>query len=133
TSFEDVGQLLVVMRVLRHDRALREIHVGDHHLRPGDEAPPDQRIELLAGQVVPAVVRRPISHDGEIMDRWATFDCYGTLIDWNRGVVPRGAHHVARAARRARRAAASGRRARRARTLAAELAAVSRGARGARG
>jgi 2-haloacid dehalogenase len=20
------------------------------------------------------------------MDRWATFDCYGTLIDWNRGI-----------------------------------------------
>ncbi len=19
-------------------------------------------------------------------DRWATFDCYGTLIDWNRGI-----------------------------------------------
>jgi 2-haloacid dehalogenase len=21
------------------------------------------------------------------MDRWATFDCYGTLIDWNAGIV----------------------------------------------
>ena len=20
------------------------------------------------------------------MDRWATFDCYGTLIDWNGGI-----------------------------------------------
>src|SRR5437763_16964607 len=23
---------------------------------------------------------------GESMERWATFDCYGTLIDWNGGV-----------------------------------------------
>ncbi|HEY6113378.1 MAG TPA: hypothetical protein VIV37_04675, partial [Gaiellaceae bacterium] len=20
------------------------------------------------------------------MDRWATFDCYGTLVDWNAGI-----------------------------------------------
>ena len=35
------------------------------------------------------------------MDRWATFDCYGTLIDWNGGVGRElerlfGAEHVAR-------------------------------------
>jgi 2-haloacid dehalogenase len=35
------------------------------------------------------------------MDRWATFDCYGTLIDWNGGIGRQlerlfGAEHVAR-------------------------------------
>jgi 2-haloacid dehalogenase len=35
------------------------------------------------------------------MDRWATFDCYGTLIDWNGGIGRElerlfGAEHVAR-------------------------------------
>jgi 2-haloacid dehalogenase len=29
---------------------------------------------------------RSISHDAQSMDRWATFDCYGTLIDWNGGI-----------------------------------------------
>jgi 2-haloacid dehalogenase len=27
-----------------------------------------------------------ISDDAQSMDRWATFDCYGTLIDWNGGI-----------------------------------------------
>ena len=35
------------------------------------------------------------------MDRWATFDCYGTLIDWNGGIGRElerlfGAAHAAR-------------------------------------
>ena len=31
------------------------------------------------------------------MDRWATFDCYGTLIDWNGGIERLfGAEHAAR-------------------------------------
>ena len=35
------------------------------------------------------------------MDRWATFDCYGTLIDWNGGIGRElerlfGAEHAAR-------------------------------------
>ena len=28
-----------------------------------------------------------IRDDAESMERWATFDCYGTLIDWNGGVA----------------------------------------------
>ena len=96
------------------------------------------------------------------MDRWATFDCYGTLIDWNGGIgrelerlfgAARGgeqlrAYHELEPeiqredpgrsyrevmARRARPPRRSRRRAGRARTLAAEVGAVSRGAGGARG
>ena len=35
------------------------------------------------------------------MDRWATFDCYGTLIDWNGGIGRRARAAVRRRARRA--------------------------------
>ena len=42
-----------------------------------------------------------VRDDPESMDRWATFDCYGTLIDWNRGIGRElerlfGADHAAR-------------------------------------
>src|SRR6266404_4728899 len=79
---EHVRDLFVVVRVLRNDRALREIDLRDHHRLAGDERASDRRTELLARQVVPAVALR-FSHDQESMERWATFDCYGTLIDWN--------------------------------------------------
>src|SRR6266852_4557868 len=84
-AFEDVRELFVVVRVLRDDRALLEVDVGDHHRVAGDEPAADLRIELLPRQIVPPVVRR-FRHDPESMDRWATFDCYGTLIDWNGGI-----------------------------------------------
>src|SRR5712691_5753494 len=29
----------------------------------------------------------PERERSEARDKWATFDCYGTLIDWNRGVA----------------------------------------------
>src|ERR1035437_843313 len=64
-AFEDVGDLLVVVRVLRDDRALCEIHVRDHHRVAGDEPAPDFRAQLLARHVFPAVVRR-IGHDRTI-------------------------------------------------------------------
>ena len=84
--FENPRDLLVLVRVLRHDGVLREIDLREHRLLARDEAPADERVELLARHVVPAVLRSTISHDPESMDRWATFDCYGTLIDWNGGI-----------------------------------------------
>jgi hypothetical protein len=60
--------------------------VRDHHLVARDQAPSDQRGELLAGQVVPAVMDGAVRDDATLVERWATFDCYGTLIDWNGGV-----------------------------------------------
>ena len=84
-ALEDVRQLLVVVRVHRDDGALLQIDVRDHHRVARDEAAADRGIELLAREVVPPVVRR-VSHDAQSMDRWATFDCYGTLIDWNGGI-----------------------------------------------
>ena len=83
---EDVGQLLVVVRMRRDDRALRQVDVRDHQVGAGDEPAADQRVELLAREIFPAVMDRPIRHDAESMERWATFDCYGTLIDWNGGI-----------------------------------------------
>jgi 2-haloacid dehalogenase len=60
--------------------------VGDHHLVARDQPPSDQRRELLARQIVPAVVGGAVRDDATLVERWATFDCYGTLIDWNGGV-----------------------------------------------
>jgi 2-haloacid dehalogenase len=61
--------------------------VGDHHLVTDDQPAADERRELLAREVVPAMVDGAVRDDGESMERWATFDCYGTLIDWNGGVA----------------------------------------------
>src|SRR5207248_11698120 len=72
--------------MLRDDGALLEIDLREHHVLAGDEAAAEQRLQLLARQLVPAVPGSAISHDPESMDRWATFDCYGTLIDWNGGI-----------------------------------------------
>src|SRR5436305_3835305 len=60
--------------------------MSDNHPGARDQTPADEWIELFPGEVVPAVMRRAISHDCESMDRWTTFDCYGTLIDWNGGI-----------------------------------------------
>jgi 2-haloacid dehalogenase len=60
--------------------------VGDHHLVARDQPPADQRRERLARQIVPAVVDGAVRDDATLVERWATFDCYGTLIDWNGGV-----------------------------------------------
>src|SRR5947199_5040825 len=87
--------------MLRDDGALLEIDLREHHALAGDEAAAEQRLQLLARQLVPAVPGSAISHDPESMDRWATFDCYGTLIDWNGGIGRElerlfGAEHVPR-------------------------------------
>src|SRR5947208_9926268 len=87
--------------MLRDDGALLEIDLREHHVLAGDEAAAEQRLQLLARQLVPAVPGSGMSHDPESMDRWATFDCYGTLIDWNGGIGRQlerlfGAEHVAR-------------------------------------
>jgi 2-haloacid dehalogenase len=60
--------------------------VRDHQLLAGDQASLELRVQPLARQVVPAVESGAVRDDPESMDRWATFDCYGTLIDWNRGI-----------------------------------------------
>jgi 2-haloacid dehalogenase len=59
--------------------------VRDHQLLTRDEATADQRRKLFTGQVVPTVMS-DVGDDVESMERWATFDCYGTLIDWNGGI-----------------------------------------------
>jgi 2-haloacid dehalogenase len=41
-------------------------------------APPRGRFESLASKYAPRVESPP--------SRWATFDCYGTLVDWNAGI-----------------------------------------------
>jgi 2-haloacid dehalogenase len=58
----------------------------DHHLVAGDQPPSDQRRELFALEIVPAVVGGAVRDDATLVERWATFDCYGTLIDWNGGI-----------------------------------------------
>ncbi len=57
-ALEDVGQLFVLVRVPRDDTTLLEIDMRQHQPFRGDEAPCQVRLELLFGQVLPAVKRR---------------------------------------------------------------------------
>src|SRR3712207_7039098 len=41
-AFENVGDLFVVMRVLRHDATLLQIHMSKHQPLTGNEAPVEQ-------------------------------------------------------------------------------------------
>ena len=58
-ALEDVGQLLVLVRVCRDDTTLLEVDMRQHQPLRGDEAPPEVRLELLFRQVLPAVQGRP--------------------------------------------------------------------------
>ena len=49
---------------------------------------PMARISITAGQIRLAA-----------MERWATFDCYGTLVDWNAGIHARAREALRRRAR----------------------------------
>ena len=57
-ALEDVGQLLVLVRVLRDDAALVEEDLRQHHPLGRDQLPRQVRLQLLLRHVVPAVVRR---------------------------------------------------------------------------
>jgi hypothetical protein len=57
-ALEDVGQLFVLVRVLRDETALFEIDMRQHQPLRGDEAPSQVRLELLFRHVLPAVQRR---------------------------------------------------------------------------
>src|SRR5207249_8737000 len=54
-TLQDVGELLVHVRVLRDDAALLQVHVREHQLVTGDEATRKLFVQLFAGHVVPAV------------------------------------------------------------------------------
>jgi len=54
-TLEDVGQLLVLVRMLRDDTTLLEIDMRQHQPFCGDEAPFQIRLELFFRQVLPAV------------------------------------------------------------------------------
>src|ERR1700674_1606141 len=52
-AFENVGHLLIVVMVLRHVRAFLQQHAGQHHFFADHHLAVDQRIQLLAGNLVP--------------------------------------------------------------------------------
>src|SRR5437867_3490666 len=54
-AFQDVGELLVVVRVLRDDTTLLEVHVRQHDLVAGDQATRQPLVQFLAGDLVPAI------------------------------------------------------------------------------
>jgi hypothetical protein len=56
-ALEDVGDLLVLVLVQRHDASLVEVDVRDHHPLGADEATVQARLQLGLRQVVPAVER----------------------------------------------------------------------------
>jgi hypothetical protein len=55
-AFEDVGELLVVVRVLRHERVLLQVDVREHHPVPRDEPPRDHVGDALLREVLPVEV-----------------------------------------------------------------------------
>src|SRR5262245_35825862 len=57
-ALEDVGDLLVLVRVPRDDAALVEVDVRQHQPVAADQPPVEERVELILRQVVPAVARR---------------------------------------------------------------------------
>src|SRR6476661_3949812 len=80
-TLQDVGQLLVLVRVLRDDATLLEIDVRNHEPLRRDEAPAQVRLELLLRQVLPAVQRCP----GTVHDSLLSFAeglVQATLLYW---------------------------------------------------
>ena len=59
-AFEDIGDLLIFVRVPGHIVALLEINVRDHHALARDEAARNGAFQRLSGQVVPAIVMRKL-------------------------------------------------------------------------
>ncbi len=57
-TLEDVGQLLVLVRVRRDDTTLLEVDMRQHQPLRGNEAPSQIGLELLFRQVLPAVQGR---------------------------------------------------------------------------
>src|SRR6266550_5313471 len=63
-TLEDVGQLLILVRVLRDDAALFEVDMRQHQPLRGDEAPFQVWLELFLRQILPAVQGRAATvHD----------------------------------------------------------------------
>src|SRR5947208_6449280 len=54
-TLQDVGQLLVHVRVLRDDAALLQVHVGQHQLVAGDQTTGQELVQILTGNLVPAI------------------------------------------------------------------------------
>jgi hypothetical protein len=58
STFQDVGELLVVVVVQRHVAAFLDEHPGDHDLLPVHHFAVDQRVQVLALDVLPGDVFR---------------------------------------------------------------------------
>src|SRR5690242_15580538 len=56
-AFEDVGDLFVLVRMTRNDRALLEVNVREHDAIGGYQAPVKHFTHLLLRHVVPAIER----------------------------------------------------------------------------
>src|ERR1700676_3328429 len=63
-TLENVGDLLVFMRVPRHFDALLEVHMGNHHAIAGDKAARETVFQFFGGQFLPPVVLGALGFDG---------------------------------------------------------------------
>src|SRR5258708_25017916 len=63
-AFEDVGDLLVLMRVPRHVNALLEVDMGNHHAIAGDQAARETVFQFFGGQFLPPVMLGARGFDG---------------------------------------------------------------------
>src|ERR1043165_8023931 len=63
-AFEDVGDLLVLVRVTRHDSALLEIDMGQHDEIGSYQAPVQHLAQILLRHVIPTIKRdAPLAHN----------------------------------------------------------------------
>ena len=93
---------------VRHRRAVADPRLlCDRSLLEGDA--PEFELQDLGDRTLPGGTGpsacsdcRPEARWARLarVERWATFDCYGTLIDWNGGIRRELARHLRRGARR---------------------------------
>ena len=57
-ALEDIGELLVLVRMSGNDAAFLEINVGEHHSVAGNEPTVEHVVDALLRHVFPAVERR---------------------------------------------------------------------------
>ena len=77
---QDVCELLVVVRVLRHERVLLQVHVREHHLIAGDELASDGVGDALLRNLGPAEMTDfSVGHIDLVGESWNVNDQPRTL------------------------------------------------------
>src|SRR5205823_7836076 len=73
----------------RRRRGARDGHLVDRRRRRQDDCPADRRRDR-PGRQEDSLLPRAGALAAALADRWLTFDCFGTLIDWRHGIRTTG-------------------------------------------